>query len=138
MTPSLRGRIATMLAGVRPTIRLASAPMASTLRVFLLIATTDGSLMTTPLPRTRTRVLAVPRSIPISLDIMPRMALNGLNTGPSRERVRRYGANGRRRGPLHCDSLVPARVIRNPKGPTYYSMVLDRRQENWRGRGWAG
>src|SRR4026207_1202617 len=30
MTPSRSGRMATMLAGVRPTMRLASAPMAST------------------------------------------------------------------------------------------------------------
>ena len=45
-------RMATMLPGVRPTISLASEPMASTLLVFLSIATTDGSLITMPRLRT--------------------------------------------------------------------------------------
>ncbi len=40
MTPSRSGRMATMFAGVRPTIRLASAPIASTFFVFASIATT--------------------------------------------------------------------------------------------------
>ena len=55
-----------MLAGVRPTIRFASAPTARTRLVFASIATTDGSLMTMPRSRTWTSVLAVPRSIPMS------------------------------------------------------------------------
>ncbi len=66
MTPSRSGRTAMMLAGVRPTIRFASAPMASTFFVFASIATTLGSLMTIPRFRTWTSVLAVPRSIPMS------------------------------------------------------------------------
>ena len=40
MTPSRSGRMATMLAGVRPTIRFASAPMASTRFVRVSMATT--------------------------------------------------------------------------------------------------
>ena len=44
--------MATMLAGVRPTISLASLPIASTRLLRFSIATQEGSLMTTPLPRT--------------------------------------------------------------------------------------
>ncbi len=77
ITPSLSGRTATMLAGVRPSMRFASVPMASTFLVFLLTATTDGSSMTTPLPRTVTRVFAVPRSIPMSWENNPSSQLSG-------------------------------------------------------------
>jgi hypothetical protein len=66
MTPSLSGLMATMLAGVRPTMRFASAPMASTRFVRVSMATTLGSLITIPRLRTVTSVLAVPRSIPTS------------------------------------------------------------------------
>src|SRR5688572_22370262 len=66
MTPSRSGRIATMLAGVRPTIRFASAPMASTRFERVSMATTDGSLITMPRLRTVTSVFAVPRSMPTS------------------------------------------------------------------------
>ena len=52
MTPSLSGRIATMLPGVRPIMRLASVPTARMAAVLVLIATTEGSLSTMPLPRT--------------------------------------------------------------------------------------
>ena len=52
MTPSFSGRIATMLPGVRPIIFLASAPTARMPPEVWLIATTDGSLSTTPRPRT--------------------------------------------------------------------------------------
>ena len=52
ITPSLSGRTATMLPGVRPIIRLASMPTATILPVVVLIATTDGSLSTMPRPRT--------------------------------------------------------------------------------------
>ena len=48
MTPSRSGRTAMIEAGVRPTIRLASAPIASTRLVLASIATTDGSEMTMP------------------------------------------------------------------------------------------
>ena len=50
--PSLIGRVAMMLPGVRPTIILASLPTASTLltRASVLIATTEGSRRTIPLP----------------------------------------------------------------------------------------
>ena len=76
MTPSRSGRIAMMLAGVRPTIRFASAPIASTFLVFASMATTLGSLITMPRSRTWTSVLAVPRSIPMSREKMPRSASN--------------------------------------------------------------
>ena len=54
--------------GVRPNIRLASSPTASTLVVPASMATTEGSRSTMPLSRTYTRQLAVPKSIPISLE----------------------------------------------------------------------
>ena len=68
-----------MFAGVRPTISLASAPIAFGWRVRLSIATQEGSLMTIPLPRTLTSVLAVPRSIPMSSEKNPNSQLRGLN-----------------------------------------------------------
>ena len=66
MTPSLSGRMATMLPGVRPIIRLASMPTATICPVLVLSATTEGSLSTMPRPRTYTSVLAVPRSTAMS------------------------------------------------------------------------
>jgi hypothetical protein len=72
MTPSRSGRMAMMLAGVRPTIRFASAPIARTRLERASIATTDGSLMTIPRSFTWTSVLAVPRSIPMSRENRPR------------------------------------------------------------------
>jgi hypothetical protein len=66
MTPSFRGLIAMMWAGVRPIIRLASEPTARIAPVLVLIATTDGSLRTMPRPRTYTSVFAVPRSTAMS------------------------------------------------------------------------
>ena len=80
MTPSRNGRIATISLGVRPTISRASAPIASGRRVRLLIATQDGSLITIPRSRTATRVLAVPRSIPMSRENSPKNQSSGLNT----------------------------------------------------------
>ena len=52
MTPSFRGRMAWMLPGVRPSMRLASMPTACTSPVRWSIATTDGSESTMPRPRT--------------------------------------------------------------------------------------
>src|SRR5579871_6598881 len=66
MTPSLIGRMATMLPGVRPSIRRASSPTARTLRLWVATATTEGSRSTIPLPFTYTRMLAVPRSTPMT------------------------------------------------------------------------
>src|SRR4030043_673237 len=79
ITPSLRGRTAITFCGVRPIISFASAPIANGIRVRLSIATHDGSLITMPLPRTFTRVLAVPRSMPISNEKKPKSQLRGLN-----------------------------------------------------------
>jgi hypothetical protein len=52
ITPSLSGRIAWMLPGVRPSMRLASMPTACTSPLCVSIATTDGSESTMPRPRT--------------------------------------------------------------------------------------
>ena len=52
ITPSFNGRTAWIWLGVRPIIRLASAPTARMAPVRVLIATTDGSFRTTPRPRT--------------------------------------------------------------------------------------
>ena len=52
ITPSLSGRIAWIVPGVRPSIRLASIPTACTSAVRESIATTDGSDSTIPRPRT--------------------------------------------------------------------------------------
>src|SRR5438874_9337394 len=66
ITPSLSGRIAEIVPGVRPSIRLASTPTACTSPVRWSIATTDGSDRTMPRPRTYTSVFAVPRSTAMS------------------------------------------------------------------------
>src|SRR5215217_1076086 len=66
ITPSFKGRIATMFPGVRPSIRFAADPTATTLSVLVSIATTEGSESTIPCPLTNTSVLAVPRSIATS------------------------------------------------------------------------
>ena len=50
MAPLRNGRTATMLDGVRPIMRHASWPMASTSLVWVLSAITDGSLSTMPSP----------------------------------------------------------------------------------------
>src|SRR6266446_5743766 len=65
-----------MFAGVRPSIRFASSPTASTLFVPACTATTDGSRKTIPWSLTYTSVFAVPRSIPMSLDNQPKSPLN--------------------------------------------------------------
>ena len=80
ITPSRRGRMAMMLAGVRPTIWRASAPIASARRLLFSIATQEGSLITMPRPRTLTRVLAVPRSMPMSREKRPSNQFSGVNT----------------------------------------------------------
>src|SRR5215203_6881552 len=66
ITPSFRGLIATILPGVRPSIRFAADPTATTLSVLASIATTEGSESTIPCPLTNTSVFAVPRSIATS------------------------------------------------------------------------
>ncbi len=54
ITPSFIGRMAAMLPGVRPSMRLASVPTATTLfwLPWLRMATTDGSFRTMPRSRT--------------------------------------------------------------------------------------
>src|SRR5262245_2186673 len=87
ITPSFIGRIATMLPGVRPSIRLAAMPTANTCLESRCTATTDGSRNTTPFPATYTRVLAVPRSIARSLEKSPYSELS-TNASASLARVR--------------------------------------------------
>jgi hypothetical protein len=60
-----------MLPGVLPSISLASSPIALILLVSLSNATTEGSFNTTPFPLIYTKILAVPKSIPISDPIIP-------------------------------------------------------------------
>ncbi len=52
MTPSFRGRMASMPSGVRPSIRLASRPMPMMRRLPFSTATTEGSFNTMPSPFT--------------------------------------------------------------------------------------
>ena len=66
ITPSFSGRIASMSPGVRPSMRFASRPIPRILRDSFSTATTQGSLTTTPSPRTYTSVFAVPRSTAMS------------------------------------------------------------------------
>src|ERR1017187_8026719 len=60
--------MSTIFPGVRPSMSLAALPTASTCPVSRLTATMDGSSTTTPLPRTKTNVFAVPRSMARSLE----------------------------------------------------------------------
>ena len=65
-----------MLSGARPSISLASLPTAMTLLSNTEIATTEGSLIIIPLRGIKTKVLVVPRSMPIFLtNIIVRPAL---------------------------------------------------------------
>src|SRR5271156_900556 len=66
ITPWRSGRVAEIVAGVRPIILSASAPTACTRPVCESDATTDGSETTMPRPPTYTSVFAVPRSIAMS------------------------------------------------------------------------
>src|SRR3989344_4424630 len=59
------------LSGVRPIMVLASAPTASILLSCSDTATTDGSFRTIPFPGRKTRVFAVPKSMPSLLLNMP-------------------------------------------------------------------
>lgn len=68
ITPSLRGRTATIEPGVLPITSLASLPTYFTVSVRVSTATTEGSRMTMPLPFIKISVLAVPKSIPISFE----------------------------------------------------------------------
>ena len=54
ITPSFSGRMAVILPGVRPSMRLASMPTASMVfwPLWTRIATTEGSFSTMPLSRT--------------------------------------------------------------------------------------
>src|SRR5437660_862400 len=63
MTPSFSGRMARICPGVRPSIALASRPMAIMDWSASWMATIEGSLRMIPTPRLNTKVFAVPRSI---------------------------------------------------------------------------
>ncbi len=98
ITPSLSGRIATMLPGVRPIIFLASEPTARMPPVLVFTATTEGSFRTIPLPLTYTSVLAVPRSIAMSRPMNDRLLAMGCGV-PSRARSQWRGGVDRSRTP---------------------------------------
>ena len=66
ITPSLRGLTAIIEPGVLPITSFALFPTYLALSVRVSTATTEGSRMIMPLPLIKTRVLAVPRSIPMS------------------------------------------------------------------------
>ena len=57
-----------MDSGVLPIISLASKPIAKILLSCSETATTEGSFKTTPFPGKKTRVLAVPKSMPNFLE----------------------------------------------------------------------
>ncbi len=71
ITPCFRGRTARIAPGVLPIILFASSPTAITSFDISSIATTEGSIITTPRPATYAREFAVPRSIAISLTNNP-------------------------------------------------------------------
>ncbi|MNT05735.1 hypothetical protein D3C72_1403670 [compost metagenome] len=56
-----------ILLGVLPIINFASYPLVINSPVVVFIATTEGSLRTTPLPLIATNVFDVPKSIPIPI-----------------------------------------------------------------------
>ena len=120
ITPSRSGRTAMIEAGVRPTIRFASAPMARTRLVLASIATTDGSEMTIPRSRTCTSVLAVPRSIPMSREKRPsRRSSIRAGWSLSRGRRRRRDAGGAADAAGWC--VGGARARRRPCEPEQYT-----------------
>ena len=103
-----------MFAGVRPTIRLASAPMASTRFDFASIATTEGSLMTMPRSRTWTSVFAVPRSMPMSREKRPSRRSNMIWCGSflRERRVARPAGGVGRDGVGRGRGSIPGRLPR--------------------------
>jgi hypothetical protein len=68
------GRTPGNIVAVRP-LRRASSPIALIFLVSTSKATTEGSFNTTPLPFTYTKILAVPKSIPISVAIRNLLSL---------------------------------------------------------------
>src|SRR3989344_2814276 len=75
MTPACSGRTTLMCEGVRSSMSLALSPTASISLVLLFTATTVGSFTTRPWCRTWMSVLAVPRSMAISLEKRSNRAL---------------------------------------------------------------
>src|SRR4051794_34904702 len=84
MTPSFSGRTASMWPGVRPSMRLASVPTASSRPSRVFIATMDGSSRTIPRPHTYTSVFAVPRSTAMSRPTTEESQGSGTVEGVSR------------------------------------------------------
>ena len=97
-----RGRVAEISAGVRPIIRCASAPPATTSPVRSSIATTDGSESTMPRPCTWTTVLAVPRSTAMSRADRSTISDKG---------ARRAGELGRCRLRTELPAVLPQRLV---------------------------
>ena len=136
MTPSRSGRTAMMFAGVRPTIRLASAPMARTRLVLASIATTDGSLITIPRSRTWTSVLAVPRSMPMSREKRPSRRSNMVGSrvlvgrvGRGRDDRGRVSRAGMEAGPHRASGRRAPEGPRSiPRGRRRPPMAVDHRR----------
>ena len=128
ITPSLRGRMASMEAGVLPIISFATLPTARPSRRTWLVpaftATTDGSLITMPLPLTQTRVFAVPRSIPRSVENFPTTELIQLcairksNIGTPRPIKRQWCDTTPSIGSPRTDALIPTSGFRNLLDPS--------------------
>ena len=97
MTPSRKGRTTCTPAGVRPIMRRASPPTAMMEWVRSSSATTEGSCSTMPLPLTYTRMLAVPRSMPMSLEKKAKLKSPYLRRFALTALKRAYG-QGRARG----------------------------------------
>src|SRR5439155_12858310 len=93
ITPWRSGRLAVIVAGVRPIIRFASSPTARTRPLSVCWATTEGSETVIPCPRTYTSVFAVPRSIARSFPPPKRrrrdkaISRNTLSTGHALRRI---------------------------------------------------
>src|SRR3954466_1250717 len=101
MTPRRSGRIARIVAGVRPIILRASSPTACTRPVSSSMATTEGSDTTIPRPRAKTSVFAVPRSIANS-----RATPNPLITRPQRNDTQFSAVAARFRRSAQVDLLL--------------------------------
>ena len=104
-----------MFDGVRPIIRLASAPTASGRPSLMSTATTEGSLSTMPRPRTYTSVLAVPRSTAMSRPSRERRlsAISGIS------RELRLDAGGVRRRWRWPHRLRDAEGVHKAEGDTH-------------------
>src|SRR5947209_6390780 len=114
ITPSLSGRIAWIVPGVRPSMRLASMPTACTSSVRESIATTLGSDSTIPRPRTYTSVFAVPKSTAMSRPPKPVRYEKKPIYRRAQTREARSGVCTRTCGPLTAPKATLAGTFEQP------------------------